>query len=101
MTFLEKLQLIERVDQLIRMKATGSANDLARKLGVSRRNVFHIINTMKAMDAPIEYCPYKKSFYYKYPCELMIGFVEKEKIKGGMSKNIINFFLSAKNLHSN
>ena len=91
MTFLEKLQLIERVDQLIRMKATGSANDLARKLGVSRRYVYMIIDLMKTMDAPIQYDIYRKTFYYEYDCVLSIGFVEKEKIKGG--KNIfLNFF---------
>lgn len=55
MSFFEKLSLIERVDQLIRLKATGTADDLAKKLGISRRYVYLIIDMMKSMDAPIIY----------------------------------------------
>ena len=90
MTFLEKLQLIERVDQLIRMKATGSANDLARKLGVSRSTVFEILDTMRIMGAEIEFCKYKKTYFYSKDKVLAIGFVTKDKIKGGkkIKKNI-------------
>ena len=90
-SFFEKLNLIERVDQLIRLKATGTADDLAKKLGISRRNVYLIIDVMKSMDAPILYDIYKKTFYYEYDCELSIGFIEKEKIKGGEAK-FLNFF---------
>jgi len=101
MTFLEKIQVIERVDALIRRKATGSAVNLAQKLGVSRRCVFDIIKVMKEMDAPIEYCHQRKSYYYKYDCDLMIGFVQKEKVVGG--KEYENFecdFSGADFLHS-
>lgn len=103
MTFIEKLNLIERIDQLIRLKATGTADELAEKLRISRRNVYMIIDLMKSMDAPILYDISKKSFYYEYDCELSIGFVEKphglDKIKGGMKKNN-NFFLSLSNFDS-
>jgi len=56
MTFLEKLNAIERLDQLIRLKATGSPDTIANQLGISRRAVFNLINLMKGMNAPIEYC---------------------------------------------
>ena len=89
MTFLEKLQLIERVDQLIRMKATGSTIELANKLNVARSTVYEIIETMKAMGANIKYCRQKKSFCYEKEVVLSIGFVDKRKIKGG---NFLNIF---------
>jgi hypothetical protein len=95
-SFFEKLNLIERVDQLIRLKATGTADDLAKKLGISRRNVYLIIDVMKSMDAPILYDIYKKIFYYEYDCELSIGFIEKEKIKGGEAK-FLNYFKECTN----
>ncbi len=98
MKFFEKLQVIERVDSLIKRKGTGTAEDLANKLGVSRRCVFDIIDVMKRMDAPIVYNTRRKSYEYEKPCKLMIGFVESQKIKGG------NLFLrkkySANILHS-
>ena len=96
MTFIEKLNLIERIDQLIRLRATGTADDLATKLQISRRNVYIIIELMKSMDAPILYDIYKKTFYYEYDCELSIGFVEKEKIKGGEAK-FLNYFEECRN----
>src|SRR5687767_9517739 len=79
MTFLEKIQVIERVDQLISMTATGSPSGLAARLGISKRCVFDLINLMKSMGAPIKYNSLKSSFYYQYPCDLMIGFVEQKK----------------------
>jgi len=78
MTFLEKIRTIERIDQLIRMKSTGSSVEFAKRLNVSRRCVFDIINVMKSMDAPIVFCKDRKSYMYEYDCELMIGFIHKE-----------------------
>jgi len=74
MTFLEKLDALKRLDQLIRLNATGTPHKLAIKLDISRRSVFDLINLMKAMNAPIEYCNYSQSYYYKYECELVINF---------------------------
>jgi len=92
MTFLEKLETIDRLDQLIRMKATGSPQALSKKLGVTRKTIYNLINLMKAMNAPVEYCISSQSFYYAFDCELMIGFVNKTKIKGGANiKNCKNY----------
>ena len=83
MTFLEKVQLIERLDQLIRMKATGSAADLADRLQISRSTVYEMLDCMKSMGAEIEYCRHRSSFYYSKDKILAIGFVNKKKIRGG------------------
>lgn len=91
MTFLEKLQLIERMDQLIRLKATGTSKDLASRLGISRSTVFEIHDTMRKMGAEIDYCKFRKSYYYVRDKVLAIGFVDEKKIKGGkkIEKNIL------------
>ena len=91
MTFLEKIQIIERIDQLIRMKATGSPNELAERLNVSKRCVFYILNIMKNMDAPIVYCNNRRSYYYEYKCELNIGFSQARLARGG--KNSTSSYL--------
>ena len=83
MTFLEKLQTIERVNQLIRLKATGSPKDLATRLGVSRSTIYELIDVMKAMGAEINYCRRNRSFYYNKEMVLRIGFVERKKVVGG------------------
>ena len=99
MTFIEKLQVIERVDGLIRRKATGTAEDLASKLGVSRRCVYDILDIMKQMDAPIQYCPNRKSIYYSHHCDLAIGFIPTQHIKGGNNNYFQEYFPSADFLH--
>jgi biotin operon repressor len=90
MRFLEKLKAIERLDQLIKLKATGSADDLATRLSVTRSTVYELIECMRNMGADINYCKQRKSFYYESEKFLAIGFVEKDKIKGG--NNYLNIF---------
>jgi biotin operon repressor len=60
----ESFKRIERLDRLIRIKATGSPDQLANKLGMSRRSVFEYINLMKENGAPIKFCHSRQSYYY-------------------------------------
>ena len=92
MTFLEKLRAIERMDQLIKLKATGSAKELANKMSVSRSTVYEIIEVMKNMGAEIAYCSTRKSYYYQKEVVFAIGFVERHKVRGG--KNFESIFMS-------
>ena len=89
MKFLEKLQVIERVDQLIRMKATGSSNALAARLNVSRSTVYEILECMKQMGAEINYCKYRESYCYEKEKVLAIGFVNEKEIRGGKKMSFI------------
>lgn len=78
MEFLQKIQVIERVDKLIKLKATGTADDLSKRLCVSRRSVYNILELMRRMDAPIEYCQTSRTYYYSYQCDLVIGFIKSK-----------------------
>ncbi|MDF1694684.1 MAG: hypothetical protein P1U56_02580 [Saprospiraceae bacterium] len=91
MRFFEKIQVIERIDQLIKMKATGSARDLARRTNLSKSTIYEILDIMKCMGAEIEYCTCRKSYYYVEDKTLAIGFVNKSKIYGGRS--VVSSFL--------
>ncbi|WP_363322556.1 HTH domain-containing protein [uncultured Tenacibaculum sp.] len=79
MEFLQKIQVIERVDRLIQLKSTGTADDLSRRLSVSRRSVYNILELMRNMGAPIEYCQITRTYYYSYKCDFVLGFVESEE----------------------
>jgi len=89
MTLLEKLKLIERVDQLIRMKATGSARDLANRIGSSERHVFKLVDLMKEMGAPVKYCRRTRSYIYEYEVSFSIGFIKGHKVSGGKGFNVL------------
>ena len=99
MTFLEKINTIERLDQLIRMRATGDPNTLAERLGISRRSLFYIIGIMKSMEAPIKFCNQRQSYYYEYDCKLAIGFLKKSKIVGGLNIKNNENMMSAYFMH--
>jgi len=99
MKFIEKLNQLQRVDQLIRMKATGTPEQLASRLGISKRTVFEVITFMKSLDAPIYYCHHRQSYCYEYPvqfkCEIGFGDNEERKIIGGS-----NFIFGVQNFCS-
>ncbi len=78
MEFLQKIEVIERVDNLIKQKSTGTADDLSKRLCVSRRSVYNILELMKSMGAPIEYCQVRRTYYYLYQCDFVIGFVKSK-----------------------
>ncbi|MEZ4908087.1 MAG: HTH domain-containing protein [Saprospiraceae bacterium] len=83
--------MIERMDQLLRMKSTGTSEELANRLGISRSTLYEMLETMGNMGAEIEYNAHRKTYYYTTEKVLAIGFVEKEKIKGGkkISKMVV------------
>lgn len=63
--FIEKVELINRIDQLIRMKATGTPNELASRLGVSKTKLYRILQIMRDLNAPVEYDIRTQNFKYE------------------------------------
>ncbi len=100
MKFIDKLHAIERIDGLIRRKATGTPENLANLLGVSRRTVYEIIELMKEMNAPIEYSTIKRTYYYTTECNLTIGFISSRKVNGGKNNFLKDFFVCEDFLHN-
>ncbi|WP_438424360.1 hypothetical protein [Aquimarina macrocephali] len=80
---IKQIELIERVDQLIRLQATGTPEDLAYRLGISKTKLYRIINTMKTLNAPIEYDITIQSFVYAEAVGFTFGFYSRhQKHKG-------------------
>lgn len=77
---MEKIQMLERLDQLIKIKATGSPEELSIKLNISRSTVYYVIDCLKSLGADISYSNSKQSFIYNEEKKLIIGFISKNKI---------------------
>ncbi len=60
----KQTERIKRLDDLIRLKMTGTPDHLAGKLEVSRRQIFRVIDTMKELGFPIEYDKENARYYY-------------------------------------
>jgi len=85
MTFKDHLLQVRQLHDLIRTKATGTPESLARKLNISRATVFRRIDDLRALDAEIDYDRDRMTYYcrigetgYEYLCFEIDG---KLKIK--------------------
>jgi len=64
MKLFEYLFLLERLDKLIRLKATGSPSELANQLGLSRRQTLRILRQLREEGFPIEFDHDRQSYIY-------------------------------------
>lgn len=96
MNLLDQLKRIERIDQLIRMKATGNPNDFSNRLSVSKKTLYNTLNFMKGQGALIYYCSTRQSFCYERETYFHFGFtIEKvmaKQIQGGSKCFSKDFF---------
>ncbi|PKV48447.1 hypothetical protein ATE84_0446 [Aquimarina sp. MAR_2010_214] len=88
------IKIIERMDQLIRLQATGPPEDFASRLCLSKTKFYRMLKLMKKLDAPIIYDIDIKSFVYEEPVGFSFGFYayEDTKVNTGAfaeDKNII------------
>ena len=91
MALLKYIERMKRMDRLIRMKATGSPNQFAEKMGLCKSVLLDHIKEMKNMGAPIEFDRNLNSYVYGKNVKLSINYIlqDSESIKGGFS---LNFF---------
>jgi len=76
MSILRYIERIDRIDRLIRMKATGTPADLAYRLEVSESCVKKTIQDMRELGAPIAFCFYRNSYTYRYETKFKVEFLK-------------------------
>lgn len=69
---------LERIDYLIRTKATGTPKQLAAKLKLSERCVRNYINILRELGAPITYCRKRGCYYYQEAGRFYFTFSKSE-----------------------
>lgn len=104
MNYIQKIERIERLDKHLKRRMTGSPDELARKLNISKRQLFRTIEELKDYGAPIEYSRSLRTFYYtkedfEIKTHFSIQFItdgEKKYIFGG---NFLNKYFRAAFCH--
>jgi hypothetical protein len=77
MSFVDLIRRIERIDQLIRLRATGRPSELAKKLGVSESQLYEVLNIMKdEFGVSIMYSRTLQSYYYTKDIKFKCSFEE-------------------------
>ena len=78
MTDLKFLHRMEYLVHLIKTKATGSPRELARKLEVSERTVYGLLNMLKELEGPVCYDSLRKTYYFKNEGDFYFRFKRKD-----------------------
>lgn len=77
MSMLKYIERLKAMDRLIQLKATGTTEEFARKLDISRSTLMEYIDVLRQMEAPLAFDRYRNSYYYIFPCKLKIGYEGK------------------------
>ncbi len=78
MRLINKLDIVERIDQLIRQKRTGTIGQLANKSSLSERQTRRYLDEMRDMGAEIEFCRVNSTYIYKEPLKFEYGFIKDD-----------------------
>jgi hypothetical protein len=72
---------VEQMHYLIKNKATGTPDQFANKVGLSRRSLFLWIEQLRDdFNFPIAYDPARKSYFYTSEGEFVFGFNPKAPV---------------------
>jgi transcriptional antiterminator len=78
MVTLKYIERLRRMDQLIRQQCTGNSDEFAERMGVSRRQLYNLIEELKDFGLPISFNRSSRTFFYINNCKLEINIEIKE-----------------------
>lgn len=64
MSLFKYIERLRRMDALISMKATGTPEEFAEKLGIKRSTLFQSLQEMREMGVDIKYSYFRQTYYY-------------------------------------
>jgi biotin operon repressor len=92
----EQIERLRRMNQLIKSERTGSPEEFARTLRISRRQLFNYLDEIKSLGVEIGYSKASRSYYFNNGHELELDYSVKVlskkdigKVEGGFRK--LNF----------
>ena len=101
MKSLKYIDRINKIHSLISSQKTGTPETFAKKLYLSRRQMYNELEFFKNLNAPIKYCKKKETFYYTTNFEFsfrysMVAISDEDEVKinGGISLYNANTFFT-------
>jgi biotin operon repressor len=68
--YIDRINLLHK---LITKERTGTPSELAKRLSICESRLYRVIEELKHMGLPIEYCRKRNSYYYTTACELNLS----------------------------
>jgi hypothetical protein len=72
MNNIKQLERIRKIHHLIKMEATGTPGDLSKKLHISLRQTYSLLEQLKELEAPVKFNRRTKTYYYDGEFEINI-----------------------------
>jgi predicted DNA-binding transcriptional regulator YafY len=100
MKVFEYLDRISMMHKLVLRQKTGTPEEFARQLGVSRTSLYELLDELRSRGAPISYSKSARTFFYRTPYDIAISCTlrpltyneEKNSIGGRIISSKILFF---------
>ena len=105
MKIFEYLDRISMMHKLVSRQVTGTPDEFASRLGVSRTSLYELLDELRSRGAPIVYSKSAKTFFYRQPydiavtCSLRPLTRDEEKENSGGTK-LFSKILFSRTLHS-
>ena len=98
MSIIEKIQKLERLHLAIKQEISGTPEDIAKRINISRACLYIYIEELKNLGAEIEYSRNSHCFFYKNNFSFKISITNNDILKIYGGKN--NFFFQSNFLDS-
>jgi biotin operon repressor len=105
MKVFEYLDRISLMHKLVSRQKTGTPEEFARQLGVSRTSLYELIDELRLRGVPIAYSKSAKTFFYRQPYDIAVScslkpltYQEEKDNCGGL--NLFSRILFFRTLHS-
>ena len=72
MKVFEYLDRISMMHKLVLRQKTGTPDEFARQLGVSRTSLYELIDELRLRGVPIAYSKSAKTFFYRQPYDITV-----------------------------
>jgi biotin operon repressor len=100
MKVFEYLERISMMHKLVSRQVTGTPEEFAKQLGVSRTSLYELIDELRSRGVPIIYSKRSKTFFYSQPYDIAVTCSlrpltyteQKEKMGGTNISSKILFF---------
>jgi len=98
MIFFNEIERIQRLHKYIMLQKTGTPDEFASRLHISRRQLYNILDELRDLGAVIEYSRSRYTFYYGNDFDLNISIkvttlnnMENRLVNGGFSYSVPSF----------
>jgi hypothetical protein len=97
MSLLNKINRMEKLHALIHFRKSGTPEQLAERLGISRSCLYNLIEELKVYNLPISYSRSLQTFFYKQEIEFAhlckVEIIEDKSELGNINGGSFQFFL--------